>query len=373
MTDKPEIKLKREIHHKSPVVSLVFGYDQELINRVKMIEGAAWSNSRRFWYIPAEKFRLNKVFDTLSPVAWLDYSALNEKNPEDGQQITKQKSSLKPKIPIPPAYINLLDQKRYAENTKEIYLCYFSDFIQHFLNRDLDSILKEEIDDYILELIRRKKISASQQNQRINAIKFYYEKVLGRQKEYYNIERPRAERRLPVVLSKSEIEKIFDHTQNLKHKAILTTIYSAGLRRSELINLRPEDVDPERMLIKICGAKGKKDRYTLLSRKLLELLRYYYRKYKPGEWLFEGQTGGKYSAESIAKILHRAVNKSGIKKYVTPHTLRHSFATHLLEQGVDLRYIQELLGHESSKTTEIYTHVSTKELGRIINPLDDFG
>ncbi|MBN2861616.1 MAG: tyrosine-type recombinase/integrase [Bacteroidales bacterium] len=143
------------------------------------------------------------------------------------------------------------------------------------------------------------------------------------------------------------------------------TIYTAGLRRSELINLKAEDIDSERGLIKVRGAKGGKDRYTLLSKKLLVLLRDYYKLYRPVNWLFEGNGGGQYSATSIKNILNKAVKSAGIKKHITPHNLRHSFATHLLEQGIDLRIIQELLGHSSSKTTEIYTHVSTKEIGKI--------
>jgi site-specific recombinase XerD len=163
---------------------------------------------------------------------------------------------------------------------------------------------------------------------------------------------------------------MFDVTVNLKHRCILITIYSGGLRRSELINLRPEDIDSERKLIKIRDSKGKKDRYTILSDKLLFLLREYHNRYRPVNWLFEGQSGNRYSASSIENIFRAAVKKAGIGKYVTPHSLRHSFATHLLEQGINLRYIQEILGHNSSKTTEIYTHVAMHELGNIKNPMD---
>jgi len=148
------------------------------------------------------------------------------------------------------------------------------------------------------------------------------------------------------------------------------TIYSGGLRISELINLKVKDIDSQRMLIRVEQAKGKKDRYTLLSRKTLETLRQYFIEYKPKEWLFEGETGGQYSTSSIDKILKRGLKATGIKKRITVHSLRHSFATHLLEAGTDLRYIQNLLGHESIKTTEIYTHITTKGLDQIINPLD---
>jgi len=269
-------------------------------------------------------------------------------------------------------YKNLLVQKRYSDNTIGMYCNYFGDFCKYFIGQDLKEITTAEINNYILNLIELKNISISQQNQRINAIKFYYEKVLGREKQYYELHRPKKEHKLPKVLSKKEVKRIFDVTKNLKHKCILMLIYSAGLRRSELLNLMPDDIDSERMVIHINGAKGKKDRISLLSDNLLQLLRQYYKEYRPKKYLFEGQNGGRYSASSVANILKKAAIKAGIRKNVTPHMLRHSFATHLLEQGTDLRYIQELWGHDSSKTTEIYTHVSKKAIDKIINPMDDF-
>ena len=268
-------------------------------------------------------------------------------------------------------YKDLLIQKRYSQNTQDVYYSYFKDFCIYFQNEKLMDITTAQINSYILDLIKSKSISISQQNQRINAIKFYYEKVLGRRKEYYELHRPRKENKLPKVLSKNEVKRIFDATKNIKHKCILMLIYSAGLRRSELLNLKPTDIDSERMVIHINSAKGKKDRISLLSDNLLQLLRQYYKEYHPNKYLFEGQNGGKYSPTSVANILKKAALKAGIKKTVTPHMLRHSFATHLLEQGTDLRYIQELLGHNSSKTTEIYTHVSKKAIDKIRNPMDD--
>ncbi len=172
-------------------------------------------------------------------------------------------------------------------------------------------------------------------------------------------------------MSLDEVDHLFQKASNLKHKCILMTIYSGGLRRSELINLKITDIDSQRMLIKVVAAKGKKDRYTCLSEKLLLHLREYYIKYKPHKWLFEGLNGRPYSATSIEKIFQSAVRKANINKYVTPHSLRHSFATHLLEQGINLRYIQELLGHASTKSTELYTRVASNELRKIRNPLDN--
>ena len=269
-------------------------------------------------------------------------------------------------------YTDLLIQKRYSKNTIKTYCNYFKDFCTYFNEEKLEDVTKDKINSYILEMINFKNISISQQNQRINAIKFYYEKVLGREKQYYELHRPHKEHKLPKVLSKNEVKNILNSCNNIKHKCILMLIYSAGLRRSELLNLKVSDIDSERMVINIKGAKGMKDRISLLSDNLLNILRKYYKEYKPKAYLFEGQGGGKYSATSVANILKKAAMKAGIRKNVTPHMLRHNFATHLLEQGTDLRYIHELLGHNSSKTTEIYTHVSKRAIDKIKNPVDDF-
>ncbi len=269
-------------------------------------------------------------------------------------------------------YKNMLIQRRYSDNTIKIYCHYFEDFCIYFKDETLKNITTSQINAYILDLIKSKNISISQQNQRINAIKFYFEKVLGREKQYYKLHRPHKEHKLPKVLSKNEMRQILNSCNNIKHKCILMLIYSAGLRRSELLNLTLSDIDSERMVINIRGAKGMKDRISLLSYNLLQLLRIYYKEYKPKKYLFEGQNGGKYSPTSVANILKKATLKAGIKKKVTPHMLRHSFATHLLEQGTDLRYIQELLGHNNLKTTEIYTHVSKRAIDKIKNPMDDF-
>ncbi len=250
-------------------------------------------------------------------------------------------------------------------------MSYMKSFVKEFTNENLESISSQQINDYILGLIRTKNISSSQQNQRISAIKFYYEQVLGRKRKYYQLSRPRKEKKLPNVLTVEEVALIFTHCKNLKHKCILMTLYSGGLRRSELINLKTTDIDSQRMLIKVTNSKGGKDRNTLLSEKLVELLRDYYRFYKPKYWLFEGQGGGQYSATSIEKIFRKALKQANINKHATPHTLRHSFATHLLDQGISLLFIKELLGHSSTKTTEIYIHISSRQLSKIQNPLDN--
>jgi len=185
------------------------------------------------------------------------------------------------------------------------------------------------------------------------------------------VERPEKPFQLPSVLSKEEVGRILAATENLKHRCLLQLLYAGGLRIGEVINLKVTDVKSDRNLLFIRGGKGKKDRTTLLSKRLLESLRAYYKLYRPKEWLFEGQTGGQYTVESVRQVFRACLEKAGITSKATPHTLRHSFATHLLEQGTDLRYIQTLLGHRNSKTTEIYTHVTTHAIEKIVSPLDN--
>ncbi len=366
------IKLKLEEHRYKQFVTMYFVRNENLIGAVRSFPDVKWSSTKKCWYQPLSKFSFNAFCEKLQKIANIDYSELNIATTQETRTTKIEEYSHRDTIILPKGYHEKLCQKRYSENTIRTYLAYFKDFANHFSNRDLPSISKEEINSYILNLITKKKISSSQQNQRINAIKFYYEAVLGKPREYYNIDRPRKTIRLPEVLSKNEVKQIISSCSNIKHKCILSLIYSSGLRRGELINLKLTDINSERGLVLIKGGKGNKDRNSIVSNALILQLREYYKEYKPKTWLFEGRSqNSKYSATSIAKILDNACSKAKIKRRVTPHMLRHSFATHLLEQGVDLRYIQELLGHSSSRTTEIYTHVSNKNLERIKNPLDD--
>jgi site-specific recombinase XerD len=224
---------------------------------------------------------------------------------------------------------------------------------------------EEEIRSYLQHLISQNK-SNSYLNQAINSIKFYYETVMGMPNRFYSIERPRKEQRLPSILAKEDILKMIDVTNNIKHKCIISLLYSSGLRRGELLVLKLTDIDSKSMLIKVRQAKGNRDRYTILNQSVLNNLRKYYRIHKPKIYLFESiEPGKKYSPASVLKIVTQAAKKAKIGQSVHPHMLRHSFATHLLEEGVDLRYIQVLLGHQSSKTTEIYTHVAIKKFKNV--------
>jgi len=373
-----EMKLKNKIairpteYHLKRVIEITGEINDALSVKLKEYPDCYWYESSGTWIIPAGKFDLEHFFSFFSSLAYIDYSAIKGKETMSLAGSALKYPETKPIAAdaLPSGYLEKLQQCRYSENTIKTYVHYFRDFIIYFHDRSLDSLASEDINRYLLQLIKEKNISSSQQNQRINSIKFYYEKVLGRKKEYYQIERPRKERKLPDVLSKEEVGAMIKATENLKHKSLIALIYSCGLRRSEAINLKLEDIDSKRMLIKIKGAKGKKDRYVQLSESLLKLIRDYYKEERPMIFLYEGQKGEKYSATSIYNDIKLAATKAGIKKRVYPHILRHSFATHNIEQGIDIRYIQEWLGHESIKTTELYTHVANNNF-RFKNLLDD--
>jgi integrase/recombinase XerD len=270
------------------------------------------------------------------------------------------------------AFKSYMHYRRYSPNTIKTYTETLEIFFRFFQNRALESLTIEDIIDFNNDYILKKNLSASYQNQVINAIKLFYRNRFNRAMEVDFIQRPRREKRLPNVLSKKEIKAILEAPTNLKHRAMISLIYACGLRRSELLNLTLKDIHSDRNLLFIRQSKGKKDRVVPISMKLIAMLRDYYKAFKPKTWLFEGQLAGeKYSERSIQLVLNQSVSKAKINKQVSLHWLRHSYATHLLESGTDLRYIQELLGHSSSKTTEIYTHVSTRNLQQIRSPFDD--
>lgn len=267
---------------------------------------------------------------------------------------------------------NYLISQRYSPNTIKTYVDALGVFFQFHINKAPEQLDIADIIHFNTGYVLRKNLSASYQNQVINAIKLFYRSAHGVRIEIDHIERPRREKRLPNVLSKEEVKRIIESPVNLKHRVMLSLIYACGLRRGELLKLVPKSVHSDRNLLLIHQSKGKKDRVVPISNRVIDMLREYYKVYRPTTYLFEGQNKGEtYSERSLQLVLSAAVKKAKINKPVTLHWLRHSYATHLLESGTDLRYIQELLGHSSSKTTEIYTHVSTRNLQQIRSPFDD--
>ncbi len=334
-----------------------------------------WSNEYNMAFLPNTKSNLDNIFSIFKGVVWVNSNYFFDKTPTkysnepiDIEWFKKRK--LKEGFrPCPTEYLDKLEIKKYANSTVKSYVSLFESFINFYHNKQLIHIDDGDIREYLQKLVREKR-SNSYINQSLSSIKFYYELVLGMPNRFYAIDRPRKETKLPQVISKEEIFTILDNTNNLKHRCIAGLLYSAGLRRNELINLKISDIDSIRMLIRVESGKGNKDRYTLLSKQILADLREYYLVWKPSKYVIEGQYGGQYSAQSIANVVSNAAAKANIRIRVTPHMLRHSFATHLLESGVDLRQIQVLLGHASTKTTEIYTHVATTTFNSIKNPLD---
>ncbi len=347
---------------------LLFAYDQKLITFIKKLPYSKYHEQNRWWSVadsPVVRADLERYCQDHD---WkLHFS---EVKPSSDRIAKLSKEEVANYRSCPQVMIDQLKMKRYSNSTIRTYTSMFEEFINHYPQISPEEITEKEIIAFLRYLVEERQVSTSYQNQSINAIKYYYEQVLGGRRKFYFIERPVKERKLPVVLSEQEVARIFASVENLKHKCLLMLIYSAGLRISEALHLKTKDIDSKRMQVTVRNAKGKKDRVSLLSKSILPLLRGYYQLYEPKEYLFEGAEGGKYSARSAQNILKRACEKAKIQKKATLHTLRHSFATHLLEKGTDLRYIQVLLGHGSSRTTEIYTHVSTKALKDIQSPLD---
>jgi site-specific recombinase XerD len=380
MSELPTIRVIREKHREKQVLALYFRYNTDLISICKSL-GATYSNSKKMWWIKREEISLDRLFNHFRNKAWLDIEALKNKPTSSFLEI-ERKDQKKSKVITPKLILNSeqkmslellkkkLELRKYSESAKKMYTAYFAQFLHFHSNKQPIDITEEEIRDYLLKTVTKNNYSYSTQNQIVNAIKFYYEQVLGLEKKTYWIERPKKEKRLPTVLSREEIVKLIVATNNLKHQVIIGILYSAGLRRGELINLRVRDIDFDRKQLWVRGGKGKKDRQTLLSSRIVIAINRYIKEYKPQYWLIEGMKGKRYTGASIGALVRQNAKRAGILKHVTPHTLRHSFATHMLEQGTDSRYIQQLLGHERLETTAIYEQVSQKRLLELKSPLD---
>ena len=374
---KPKmITLKHLLIDGQKCIGMQHQTDKVINALLNTFPGLKWSDAYNMAYIKNSKPNLDTIFKQFKGVAWINCSYFFRDKPlRNGNEKPKiehiQQKDLKlgKTRRCPAEYLQKLQLKKYAQNTVNAYVNCFEVFINYYEDRPLMELNENDIRAYLEHLVKLKK-SDSYMNQAINSIKFYYEVVQGMPNRFYAVERPRKKHTLPKVLSKEEVMKLIAHTNNIKHKCIVSLLYSAGLRRSELLNLKVSDIESSRMLIRVEGAKGNKDRMTILSKTLLVDLRAYYKEYRPEKWLFEGPKQAQYSPTSVAAILKSASKKARIQKRITPHMLRHSFATHLLENGTDLRYIQTLLGHNSSKTTEIYTHVAMNSFNGISSPLD---
>ncbi|MFN0189006.1 MAG: tyrosine-type recombinase/integrase [Bacteroidia bacterium] len=336
-------------HKKKKQIAVYFEKSVEWNDRIKNMAGARWSQTVKAWLLPDTvenrvKFNLPLIIELKNNLIHL----------QKKEQFTRW-----------------LQSKRYSGNTIKTYCDALIVFLRYFDSKEIGSITNEDVIHFNNDYILKNKYSSSYQNQVVNALKLFFKEIESKVIKIEEIHRPKKEHKLPNVLSKEEVKQLLKRTKNLKHKAMLSLIYSCGLRRSELLALKPEHIDSKRCVLLIRNAKGRKDRITPLPQMMIEMLRIYYLQYRPTLYLFEGQTKGEaYSERSLNLVFNQALQRGNIKRPATLHSLRHSYATHLLEAGTDLRYIQELLGHNSSRTTEIYTHVSTKNISAIISPIE---
>lgn len=340
-------------HRDKQVIWLRFPYDTKLIDEVKAL-GASWSNSAKAWHVP-DNAHFRTMFD-LPPLPPVGKEVLAKIHPVNQEALQRMQ--------------DLLTLKGYSPNTLRTYSLELAQLLYLLKDYPIDHLTPERLRSYILYCIKELKLTENQVHSRFNAIKFYFEQVLGRETFTMDIPRPKKPASLPKVLSKGEVRRLLAATDNPKHQLILQLCYGMGLRVSEIVQLKIEDIDTERLQVHIRSAKGKKDRYVNLPELVLDALQAYLKEFKPEEYLFEGQYGGQYSVRSAQAVFKNAMTKARIRKQVGIHSLRHSYATHLHEYGTDIALIKELLGHQQIKTTLIYTHVSNRSVSKVGSPLD---
>ena len=392
-------------------ISLQFSNITAINNCVRKVAGVRWSKTLKAWHMPYGQAAVSLLAKQIKSLAQLNTEVLKEqllaikyererayygrglptqpispKNINNASATAAVRKPLTAPVRMPATttaaplslqntaalhnLVNNLKLKAYSESTIRTYKNEFGVFLQTIKQKPAESITVDDLRRYMLYCLGPLKLTENTVHSRLNALKFYYEQVLGREKFFFEIPRPKKPIKLPKVISEEKVLEALFAVVNLKHKTILLLAYSAGLRVSEVVNIKPEDINSDRMQIFISRAKGKKDRMVTLSAHLLPLLREYYIKYRPKIWLFEGQYGENYGERSAQMLFHQAFKKLNLPAQFSFHSLRHSYATHLLDNGTDISYIQKLLGHNDIKTTLRYTQVSTKDVGKIESPLD---
>jgi site-specific recombinase XerD len=378
MDYKRSVKLQPVYHRSAERLLVRFWYNAELVQLVRSM-GGRYSATHSCWHVAFSEENIKYIREQL-----VEYGVILLKREQERPEARSKKEGRLAHGAA--AYIGRLNDEqkeeiiqfeqymrvqRYSNNTVKAYLAFVRSFLGFCKNKPSAYIMLSDVHKYNYEVIIKNRYSISYQRQFIGAVKLFFNNVVYCYFNTEELERPVKERKLPVVLSKEEVRQVLVCTRNIKHKAILTTIYGAGLRVGELLNLRIGDVDPNRLQIHVKGGKGKKDRYVKMSKANLLVVQRYLNRFTPYRYLFEGPGRARYSASSVRNILKVACERAGIRKRVTPHTLRHSYATHLLELGVDLRYVQSFLGHKKPETTMIYTHISSEKVSNLVNPLDE--
>lgn len=385
-----KIVLRPFQHRSKESFGIFFDDDKDLNLLIRKLPGIKWSQTHKCWYLPCNQQSYRWICECVAGKAKIDSSALNtylQKKKEVIATAVYKKEINPVSVNNSPAwklcaenlaslrlFVDQLKLKAYSTSTIATYRSEFLQLLKLLKSVPVNKLTADDLRRYMVYAMEKEGISENTAHSRLNALKFYFEQVLKREKFFWEIPRPKRALKLPNVLGEKEIGRLFSCVTNPKHKAILFTAYSAGMRVSEVVALKLADIDSDRMQIKIVDSKGKKDRYVALSPVLLDVLRSYLKtsNSKPLKYLFEAEKRGTaYSSRSAQKVFQRAKLKAGIRKEVSFHSLRHSFATHLLEKGTDIRYIKDILGHFDIKTTERYTHVARETLVHIASPLDD--
>ena len=359
----PTIFLEQKNYKKSPLLLVKFKYNNSLIALLRKIPEANWSSSLKSWCLKDTDENLTLIIDTFNNITSINTNKISKRKLFKRNLTNDEKALLN-------KYYIYLKGKRYSQSTINTYTFYIADFINFHTKVALENLTNRNVEEFIEKVFIERNYSISSQRQFISALKIFI--VFYPQTKINNLEleRPKKSKQLPVVLSQQEIIRILQNTRNLKHRAALALIYSSGFRIGELINLELHHIDLDRNQILIQKSKGRKDRYVPLAKSFKPLLMNYLTTYQPKRFFIEGKPSEKYTAGSIRAFLKTSCKSAAIHKHITPHSLRHSFATHLLENGTDIRLIQELLGHAKPETTMIYTHVSKKSLTQITSPLD---
>jgi integrase/recombinase XerD len=351
------VKLELIVHRHQECIAIRGNYSRHSYLELRKFPGIKYSATFSCLYLAYSQDNVEEITRRLSP--------FDEVVSMIGRRIPKRN------VDFPAEYDHMLERMRYSDSTRKNYHSQFHSFLEFIYPKRASDFGREDIVLYMQHLVRSRS-SVSTQNIAINAIKFYLEHVMKGERQVYYTERPRKEQKLPKVLSADEINRMIESTVNIKHKCILLVLYSSGLRMSELLNLKLQHINERRKVVEVMAGKGKKDRLTLFSKAAYQWVMEYVSVYQPRVWLFEGSPGQRYSARSVDRVVKAAAHAAGLGKRVSAHMLRHSFATHLLESGTDLRYIQELLGHNDIRTTETYAHVTSSGLEKIVSPLDRF-
>lgn len=363
------ITMESVLHSGVRRIRVNFDYNFELIRKIKSIRDARWSSGLRYWHLPYTSESLEQIKSIGSEVGFKIQGIDHLEEEKLSRYFSRELSA--GKETAVEFFRKLLKTQRYSERTVITYTEAIKTFLGYLKEKELEEINNSDVIKFNEGYVLKNRFSWSYQNQVISAVKLFFNQVVGKDLVVSEIRRPRRPKSLPDIFSVEEVERLLRSIRNIKHKSALGLIYACGLRRSELIGLQINCIDSKRGILLIKGAKGNKDRIVPLPVSMIELLREYYKLYRPKVWLFEGWIAGEpYSETSLRQAFVNAMKEADIRKKLSLHSLRHSYATHLLENGIDLRFIQELLGHKSSKTTEIYTHVRVKSIETIKSPFE---